>query len=199
MPAVPQMSPYKKHLALWTGCDKCFLASTRRKMVFARGTIPCDILFIGEAPGESEDVIGKPFVGPAGKLLDDMIDRAIGHRVEFGENAVEELPPLRLAFTNLVCCIPKNPDGKVEPSKECVKACNARLVEFIRLAEPKMVVRVGKLAQKEVGGCMTTPADTLVDVHHPAFVLRMKDEQRGLVIQQTIVTLRDAVDDRFPA
>jgi DNA polymerase len=59
-------------------------------LVTARGHVPCDILIIGEAPGASEDIIGRPFVGPAGILLDDILEKSLD-------------PDIRVAMTNLVC------------------------------------------------------------------------------------------------
>ena len=56
-------------------CRKCSLAETRRSVVFGEGSAKARLLFIGEAPGEEEDLQGRPFVGRAGKLLDQMIDR----------------------------------------------------------------------------------------------------------------------------
>jgi uracil-DNA glycosylase len=63
-------------------------------VVLCRGRLPCDVLFVGEAPGVSEDVLGRPFVGPAGKLLDTIVERALDGQYD-------------CAMTNLVACIPK--------------------------------------------------------------------------------------------
>jgi uracil-DNA glycosylase family 4 len=58
------------------GCGSTQCAGANR-VVLVRGSVPCDVLFIGEAPGQSEDVVGRPFVGPAGKLLDRIIEDAL--------------------------------------------------------------------------------------------------------------------------
>ena len=58
------------------GCMSCPLGATRRKLVFGVGRSPSEVMFIGEGPGEQEDLQGEPFVGPAGKLLDDMLSRS---------------------------------------------------------------------------------------------------------------------------
>ena len=70
------MTPYIKHREKWKDCTRCLLHEHRRKIVLCRGKIPADVLFVGEAPGESEDVLGSPFVGPAAQLLDSLIEQA---------------------------------------------------------------------------------------------------------------------------
>lgn len=180
----------KTHAASWTGCKKCHLCEGRKQVVIGRGTLPCDVLFIGEAPGESEDVVGKPFVGPAGKLLDHIIVTALG--------------PLRTyAITNLVGCIPRDPESRdkaIEPDDEYIKACAPKLREFYALARPKIVVRVGKLAQtwvdpvykhssiRELGGA------AVADIVHPAAILRANITARGIMVQRAIVTIKTAID-----
>lgn len=166
---------YKQHKAKWKDCTKCELHKQRTKVVLARGKLPCDILFVGEAPGQSEDIIGRPFCGPAGKLLDRMISDAF--------NAPGGIP-VRCAFTNLVACIPKGEHGQklVEPDHKCVKACRLRLREFIKLSKAEVVVSVGRLATIELKGPHIT---------HPAHLLRMDASRRGLEIQRTIIEIRD--------
>jgi DNA polymerase len=152
-----------------------------------RGKIPCDVLFIGEAPGASEDVIGQPFIGPAGKLLDQQI-------AEAQANAKTNL---RLCFTNLVCCIPKKDGRKIgEPDKECIKACNPRLLEFISLARPTLIVCVGDLADKYVGeteGLLDTMgrAPRFTEITHPAAILRAEVVRKPLMNQRVVVTLEN--------
>jgi uracil-DNA glycosylase len=68
---------WSAHVDDWKDCTRCPLHTVRSNVVLARGSIPCDILFVGEAPGRSEDALGKPFVGPAGILLDEMIEDAL--------------------------------------------------------------------------------------------------------------------------
>jgi len=183
------MSKYTTFKKRWIDCTECELCDVRRKTVLARGKLPCDVLFIGEAPGQSEDVLGKPFVGPAGKLLDVTIEQAGGSEV-------------RLAFTNLVCCIPKDELGgnKInEPHKEHIQACSERLLEFIRVAKPCAFVCVGKLAAKWLPKIVKDDEwyrDTAsVEIVHPAAILRADISQRGLAIQQQIVQLSDLFEE----
>ncbi len=77
-------SKYQEYKKQWKGCKRCPLYKTRRKIVHCRGSLPCDIFFLGEAPGDSEDLLGKPFVGPAGKLLDRIIAKGNGFDPRIG-------------------------------------------------------------------------------------------------------------------
>jgi DNA polymerase len=143
-----------------------------------RGSIPAPILFAGEAPGLSEDVLGKPFVGPAGHLLDQILDRAIDGQHNF-------------CLTNLVACIPLGDDGAKteEPPKESILACAPRLEELIKLCKPKIIIGVGDLAKKYLGDRLTC------SIVHPAWILRLDPAQQGLACQRSVVTIEDAVAD----
>ena len=179
------MGAFQTHKDKWSGCQRCDLHQARTRVVLARGKLPADILFIGEAPGASEDVLGKPFVGPAGKLLDRMI-----------KDATARLD-LRVAITNLICCIPKDKGSKIgEPPPEAIKACKPRLKEFVRIASPKLVVLVGKLARCQ--GLDVVPANLpLCTIAHPAYLLRLEIARRGLAIQRETITLSDNVEAVF--
>lgn len=160
-------------------------------MVFARGTIPCDVLFIGEAPGASEDVLRKPFIGPAGKLLDDLIFDATGI-------LTQKQVGTRIAFTNLVICLPDSVEGKIQPPNEiAVKACAPRLVEFITLCEPSIVILTGKLTTEWF------PSDKFPDVLkfeiiHPSAILQMDISRKGLAIKRTTEMIKKAFDSLVP-
>lgn len=181
------LTRWQAHVQKWSNCEECLLCQRRSRVVLARGKIPCDILFIGEAPGVSEDVLGRPFAGPAGALLDQIVERAIGDKY-------------RIAFTNLVGCIPLGEDNSKteEPPKEAILACSPRLVEMICLSKPRAVVKVGKLAVKWMPHDVL--GDTLLEyreteIVHPAAILRMDISQKGLVIQRCVVTLEDLVSE----
>jgi len=182
------LSPWKKHKEKWSACQECDLCGRRNKVVLARGKLPCDILFIGEAPGVSEDVLGKPFVGPAGKLLDDIIEGAIPFS-------------MKLAFTNLVACIPKGEDGvKVhEPPEESIRACFDRLEEIIKIAKPHAIVCVGKLAAKWIPSQFGFwDAEYFTEIIHPAAILRLDLSQKGLAIQRTEQVLAKVAESIVP-
>lgn len=179
------MSLYSDHVAKWKDCVGCSLCERRNRVVLARGKIPCDVLFIGEAPGESEDALGQPFIGPAGKLLDRLIEQAGG-------------ASHRIAFTNLIACIPRDETGEkvLDPPKEAIDACRERLAEFMSLSNPTVVVYVGRASQKyapDAGAVSQLPSNVgEFDIVHPAAILRMDVSQKGLTIQRTILTLENA-------
>ncbi len=172
---------YKTHRHKWNNCQLCSLCLTRKFVVLARGSIPSDILFIGEAPGQSEDKKGQPFYGPAGALLDKIIAKAVRGR------------SVRIAFTNLVACLPLGSDGKKtgEPDKEHIEACTERLEEMIDLCEPKYIIRVGKLADEYIAAYDYPQASII----HPAAILRSEIQNQGLLIQNCVVTINDVIEE----
>ena len=175
-------SPYQKFCDRWEGCRGCALGFQRTKIVLARGKVPAEVLFVGEAPGPSEDVLGKPFVGPAGKLLDKIIEVGIDGRVDY-------------CLTNLVACFPREAKGKGfnEPSEDEIESCGDRLREFTLLCKPKLVVCVGKLASRWAPTIIGTGG--YISIIHPAAILRMDVSRKGLAIQRCIVAVSDAVDE----
>lgn len=198
------ISPFQLHRRKWESCTLCPLHETRQRVCIARGSLPCDVLFIGEAPGVSEDVFGQPFVGPAGKLLDQMIANSLR---QSGKS-------LKLAFTNLVGCIPleEEEDGTTakteEPSEESIEACAPRLTELVHIAKPRAIVTVGKLSKKHVSGQAQFSLSKdgslpwlkgeflkFIDVIHPAWILRADVSQKGLAIQRCIAHLTDLFEE----
>lgn len=183
-------SRFQLHVHTWQNCQLCALCNQRSHIVLARGTVPCDVLFIGEAPGQSEDVLGKPFIGPAGKLLDQIIETAWRD-----SNSVATR-----AFTNLVACFPKNAkDKKVnEPEPEEIKACEKRLAEFVGLCSPKLAVCVGKLSSTwvhKMRNGLGLEDTKLIDIFHPAAILRAGIQNQGLAVQKCVLTLTEALED----
>jgi len=177
------MMTWKHHKKKWSDCERCDLCKTRNKVVLLKGKIPCDILFIGEAPGVSEDSLGKPFIGPAGHLLDRIIK--------------ESLPETtRLAFTNLVACIPVGEDGNKlkEPDKKSIRECRERLDEVISLCQPSAIVCVGKLPAKYLKK-EDFPETEIETITHPASIIRMDVSQKGLAIQKAIIILQDLSEE----
>jgi uracil-DNA glycosylase len=151
--------------------------------VLARGAVPADVLFIGEAPGASEDAIGRPFVGPAGKLLDHIIATAVE-------------PRLRFALTNLIACIPRGEDGikTSEPDISEVLTCAPRLVEFYELCRPMLVVAVGATARDYIERSLPDMTCPWTDITHPAAILRANIMQRDLAVQRCVVKIKQAIE-----
>lgn len=186
---------YKEHRAKWNNCQNCNLCETRKHVVLGRGQLPCDVLFVGEAPGASEDVHGQPFYGPAGQLLDKIIANALKGR------------KVALAFTNVVACLPMGEDGQKrdEPEIESIEACRERLTEFVVLAKPRAIVLVGKLSEKytpmateRIEREANTPTVIWKKIIHPSAILKLKNkqpEQIGLLIQTCTITISDLLTD----
>ena len=115
-------------------CMRCSLGETRRNLVFGVGNEQAKVMFIGEGPGEQEDLQGVPFVGPAGKLLDDMLEM-IG------------LDRTRIYIANTVKC---RPPMNRDPAQEEMDACRPWLEEQIKLVRPKIIVCLGRIAAGEL-------------------------------------------------
>ena len=111
-------------------CRACSLCETRHKLVFGVGNERTEVMLIGEGPGEQEDLRGEPFVGPAGKLLDDMLKMI-------------DLDRSMVYIANVVKC---RPPGNRDPKPEEQTACIGYLYEQIRLLEPKIIVCLGRIS-----------------------------------------------------
>lgn len=191
MPVIKQ-SPFRCHVTKWQNCTKCSLCQNRTNTVFTRGTVPCDVLFIGEGPGASEDILGKPFIGPAGKLLDDLIFDATGILPQCQKTAT-----VKIAFTNLVSCLPDTIDGKLDkPSDLQIEACAPRLKEFVKICHPSIVICVGKLATDRVS--RDSENCQFFDILHPSVILQMDISRKGLAIKRTVEVIKKAFDSLTP-
>jgi DNA polymerase len=179
---IKKLSPFQQHERKWENCNRCTLCKTRQHVVLARGKIPCDVLFVGEAPGQSEDVIGRPFIGPAGRLLDRVMAEAL-----------EDSDDLRCLFTNIVACIPITSKGKVEaPSDASIEACKPRLLELMNIAKPKVVIAVGGVAKNHL-----PPHNgyKLTQIVHPAAMLRMNMTQQAFAVFQSVNAICAALQE----
>lgn len=190
-PPADGRTPLQVFVERWSGCTACELHVGRQQVVLARGNVPCDVLFVGEAPGHSEDSLGVPFVGPAGDLLERIIRRALPEGT-------------RYALTNVICCIPLEDGDKIsEPSYEAAVACQPRLAEFLLLARPRLLVAVGSVARdwldpKLKDGFKVPPELGEVrrlDILHPAAILRQPLAQRDMSVQRCVVQIGNAVED----
>lgn len=191
------LTQYQAHAARWrSGCgsEHCPAATGTGSVCLARGSVPCDVLLVGEAPGESENALGRPFVGPAGKLLDEIVRRALA-----GFD-----PRPRVAFTNAVGCVPRDEvGGKLrEPDGDQLDACKPRLEEFLALARPRLIVAVGAVARDHLAQGykhsvrLPDPPPRVVHVTHPAYILsRMPVAQQGFEVQRCVVIIQNAVEE----
>ena len=156
-----------------SGCTRCRLHETRTQTVFGVGNPAADWLIIGEAPGAEEDRRGEPFVGRAGRLLDEML-RAIG----------EARSSVFIANV-LKCRPPNNRDPKLDESA----ACRSYLERQIDLINPRIILAVGRIAAQQLlatdapVGRMRGKVHRLGDVplivtYHPAYLLRSPTQKR---------------------
>ena len=159
-------------------CTRCGLAEGRKQIVFGDGNPDADLMFIGEGPGEQEDLRGLPFVGPAGDLLTQMIERGL------------EIPRGSVYICNIVKC---RPPRNRNPLPDEVAACRPFLDGQIAAVRPKVIVSLGKpaaslLLGREVaitrvrGQWQDYRGIPLMPTLHPAYILRQyTPENRRLV------------------
>lgn len=155
-------------------CTLCPLHLTRKNTVFGVGSIAARCMIIGEGPGAEEDVSGEPFVGRAGRLLNQML-AAIG----IGRESVY--------IANIVKC---RPPGNRDPQVQEVAACSQYLKAQIRLVAPELIVTVGRVAAQQLLKS-TAPIGRMrgrlyeleeervpvVVTYHPAYLLRSPDQK----------------------
>jgi uracil-DNA glycosylase len=120
-------------------CTRCRLAQTRTQVVFGVGNPRADLMFVGEAPGFHEDKQGLPFVGQAGKLLDNLL-AGIG------------LDRSHVYICNVLKC---RPPGNRDPAPDEIESCEPHLFRQIELIQPKVVATLGNFATKLLSGKQT--------------------------------------------
>ena len=141
-------------------CHRCPLGAVRTNPVFGMGNADADLMFIGEAPGAEEDRQGKPFVGRAGKLLDELL-------AEIGMD--------RRRDTFIANVLKSRPPGNRDPQPEEIEACKPYLTRQIQLIEPKVISTLGNFATKLITESPTEVAGLAVTIYplfHPAAALR---------------------------
>lgn len=130
LPTVTDMGELESRLQ---DCPRCRLAETRTKLVFGAGNPSADIVFIGEAPGHHEDQQGIPFIGAAGKLLDEMLITALS------------LTRKEVYICNVNKCRPPN---NRDPLPDEIAACHPYLVKQLELISPKVICTLGNFATR---------------------------------------------------
>lgn len=178
-------------------CEGCDLYMRATQTVFGSGPAPAALMFIGEAPGEKEDDAGKPFVGPAGKLLDDAFAAAGIKRDE-------------VYLTNTVKHFKWEPVGKrrlhAKPKSREISACQPWLLTEIQVVSPKLIVCLGATAAQSLlghkfritrqrGQLMALPnSQQVLSTWHPSSILRTPDaEARHRMQEELFLDLRAAV------
>lgn len=171
------------------GCTRCRLHQNRTRLVFGFGPEDADLMVIGEAPGQTEDEKGMPFVGKSGALLDNLLERA-------------GMPREKVYLANLVKCRP--PDNR-DPEPDEIVQCSVYLHLQIRLVQPKVILALGRLAGQLLTDELGTPLKTLrnrvweyeskvtghkcpvVVTYHPAWLLRRLREPGAKVDAQRVL------------
>ncbi len=149
-------------------CQKCPLAQTRHNVVFGVGNENAEVVFIGEGPGENEDLQGQPFVGRGGMLLDKYL------------TAVDLSREKNIYITNMVKCRP--PQNR-DPKPEEVASCIGYLTRQLQIIKPKIIVCLGRVAScalidktfkvtKQHGQWFQKDGVWMMGTFHPAALLR---------------------------
>ncbi|MBS6216267.1 MAG: uracil-DNA glycosylase [Clostridiales bacterium] len=148
-------------------CRNCPLCETRHNVVFGEGVQDAEVMFIGEGPGEQEDLTGRPFVGRGGKFLDEML-------------AMIELDRSKIFVGNMVKC---RPPGNRDPLAAEQEACIGYLRNQVALIRPKIIVCLGRIAAmklikedfkitREHGQWFEKAGVQMTALYHPAALLR---------------------------
>ena len=170
-------------------CQKCELCKTRNNVVVGVGSEKAEVMFIGEGPGENEDLQGEPFVGRAGKLLDKMLEA-----VDLDRNK-------NIYIANIVKCRPpQNRDPKPDEQEMCIDWLRAQ----VKMINPKIIVCLGRIAAgriiksdikitKEHGIWFEKNGIQMMAMLHPAAVLR--DPRRKPDAFDDFLKLRDKINE----
>lgn len=149
-------------------CERCGLCRTRHNMVFGVGNPNADLMLVGEGPGEQEDLQALPFVGPAGKLLDEML------------SIIDVSRKTNCYIANIVKC---RPPGNRDPIEEEQDACFPFLQQQIAFVKPKVIVCLGRIAARrlispdyritrEHGQWISRDGVWYTAIYHPSALLR---------------------------
>lgn len=154
-------------------CKRCKLHSGCRGVVFGEGNSQTDLMLVGEGPGQTEDQLGRPFVGVAGQLLDKIV-QSIGFERE------------EIYITNVVKC---RPPANRTPTQQEMAVCSDWLKDEIKLIKPKIIVCLGSIAAKQLidpnfritkqrGIWLELQGKKTIATFHPAALLRDPSKKR---------------------
>lgn len=171
------------------GCNKCELGAARTNLVFGVGNENAEVLFIGEGPGEQEDLKGEPFVGRSGQLLDKYL------------NAIDLDRNKNIYIANMVKCRP--PQNR-DPKPEEQDACIGWLREQVRLMRPKIIVCIGRISAqrlidpdfkvtKQHGEFIEKNGVLMMATYHPAALLRNPNNKPPAL--EDFLKLRDKINE----
>ena len=166
-------------------CTRCPLSQTRHHVVFGVGPQDAEVLFVGEGPGENEDLQGEPFVGAAGKFLDEML-------------TIIDLGRHNCYITNIIKCRPpKNRDPMQTEQDACIDFLRAQT----KLLKPKIIVCLGRIAAmrlirpdfkitREHGQWIQKAGVWITAVYHPSLLLRDPRKKEDMLIDMKAIKAR---------
>jgi len=170
-------------------CHLCDLSKSRTHVVFGEGNMQARLIFVGEAPGATEDSMGKPFVGRSGELLTKMIENVLHLKRE------------EVYITNIVKCRP--PNNRV-PTPAEAHTCQSYLLKQIELIKPDLIVALGATAYHYLTGddspitkVRGTPQEykgnTILPTYHPSYLLRNPSAKKEVFVDlKRILTLLES-------
>jgi uracil-DNA glycosylase len=183
------------------GCKACDLWKTGTQTVFGEGARDAEVMLVGEQPGDREDIEGRPFVGPAGRLLDDALEQAGIDRD-------------RVYITNVVKHFKWRPRGKrrihQKPNLEEVSACRPWLEGELAAVRPRVLVCLGATAAQALlgrqfrvtrqrGEFVDSPlAERVTATVHPSSILRTDDEDRAAAMADLVEDLKIVARELSP-
>ncbi|MEM8530756.1 MAG: uracil-DNA glycosylase [Chloroflexota bacterium] len=194
------MTPWEQLRAEALECTRCPLAQERQQVVFGEGPVPCDLLFIGQGPSESDDATGRNYNGPSGEVLDKALTQA-------------GLSRPNIYVTNVTLCAAFEGSGKprkLRPPKVAeVRTCRPWLDQQLALVKPRILVCSGAVAAREVidrkfklaeqrGQWFDGPQGTrVIATWQPAYLMRLSQHDRPRAVEgwrQLVDDLRQAAD-----
>jgi DNA polymerase len=196
-PAIEVASePFEKVVARAAQCTACPLYRDATQTVFGEGPVPAELMLVGEQPGDREDLDGEPFVGPAGRILDEALEEA-------------GLDRERVYLTNVVKHFKWKPRGKrrihQRPNREEVEACHPWFEIEVARVEPRLILLLGATAAQAVLGSSfrvtkhrgdlipSELAEFVMATVHPSSVLRAPDDRRRQAFEDFAADVARAV------
>lgn len=172
-----------------TDCKKCKLGTTRTNVVIGRGNINAPIMLVGEGPGEQEDLQGRAFVGPAGRLLDLLLDALLFEKED-------------CYISNIVKCRP--PHNRI-PTDEEARKCLPYLRAQVKLVRPEILVCLGSTATKYIvdknaritkvhGKWVERKGYSIMPTFHPAALLR--DKSKKVLMWEDFKKVKERLDEK---
>jgi DNA polymerase len=226
-PPVPELTPrpapeiiaamdWPALQATVTACRACALCTGRTQSVFGMGSRRADWMVVGEAPGEQEDRLGQPFVGPSGKLLDRML-AAIGvsRLADVQPDAApgqaappDTAPPEKLRGVYIANVLKCRPPGNRNPQPDEVACCEPYLRRQVALVQPKIILAMGRFAVQSLlqtadpigrlrGKVHQYQSVPVIVTYHPAYLLRSLGE-KAKAWQDLCLALETAQKDQAP-